>query len=99
MRCAPVANAAFALLRKYFVPGSNRAFGKLLDLLGRLIFVPHGQVELFCPVADLQAALSTCQHQGVTVDWGRAYRLLVSALSEAGNLRLELPSDGRTLSW
>ena len=33
------------------------------------------------------------------MDWDRAYRLLVGTLSEAGNLRLELPSDGGTLSW
>ena len=77
-RCAPIADVAFAILRKYFVPGSSPYSARPLHLLGRLTFAPHGQVELFDPVAELQATLSTCQHQGVTVDWNRAYRLLVS---------------------
>ena len=34
-------------------------------------------------------------HRGL----GPAYRLLVAELSEAGSLRLELSSDGQTLSW
>ena len=33
------------------------------------------------------------------MDWDRAFRLLVGALTEAGNMRLELPFDGKVLSW
>ena len=97
--CLPLADIGFDLLWKFFVPGSNPASARLLTVLGRLNFARDGEVTLAVPVGDLQAALSDCRKQGVAVDWDRAYRLLVVALSEAGSLRLELPSDGRTLSW
>ena len=98
-RCIPLADLAFALLRKFFVPGSNPASAGLLTAIGELNFVQDGEIKLAVPVGNLQAALSSCRQQGVSVDWDRAYRLLVGNLSEAGNMRLELPSDGKTPFW
>ena len=40
-----------------------------------------------------------CKLQDVTVDLNQTYRLIVAALSEASHNQLELPSDGRTISW
>ena len=98
-RCLPLAVIGLALLRKSFVPGSNPASARLLAKLSCLSFDRGGEVELAVHVGDIQAALSDCRQRGVTGDWDLACRLLIAALSEAGSLRLELPSDGQTLSW
>ena len=74
-------------------------FRARLQSHGSLCFTSHGQFALSVPVGKLQEAFRKCQLEGAIVDWNRAYRLLVAAVSRAGHLHLELPSDGRTLSW
>ena len=99
IRAIPLADIALSLLRKDFVPGSNPASQELLDCLRRAHFNQGGQLELSRPVAEIQVELSKCRLAGVPCDWNRAYRLLVSALSDAGHLLFDAPCDGRTLSW
>ena len=43
-RCLPLADLAFALLRKFFVPGSNPASAGLLKEIGERNFVHDGEI-------------------------------------------------------
>jgi len=59
-RFLPLADIGFALLRKFFVPGSNPASAGLLEELGKLNFVRDGEISLAIPVNKHQEAPSTC---------------------------------------
>jgi len=53
-RCLPLADLAFALLRKFFVPGSNPGSARLLEIIGTLDFVTDGEVKLADPSATFR---------------------------------------------